>query len=194
MALTGILLAAGQGRRFGGGKLLHPLDSGLPIGIGSYRNLRAVLQDVLVVVRTGDHELRDLFMADGARVVPCDDAEQGLSRSLVCGVSSAPTESNLLVALADMPFVRADTLTQLVHALQSGALIAAPFHSGQRGNPVAFSRSLRDELLGASGDMGAREVLQRHASEIRQVICDDPGVLRDIDTREDLSTASAGKT
>ena len=36
--IVGILLAAGAGTRFGGGKLLHPLPDGVPMGVASVRN------------------------------------------------------------------------------------------------------------------------------------------------------------
>ena len=51
MALSGILLAAGAAKRFGGGKLLHALADGTPLGVASARHLLAVLPDVLAVVR-----------------------------------------------------------------------------------------------------------------------------------------------
>ena len=184
--ITGILLAAGQARRFGGGKLLHRLDSGAPIGIAAYRNLRAALDQVLVVVRPDDVALANLFADAGAQVVWCADAQLGLSRSLISGVDAAPAAHGLIIALADMPFVQPATIQKLVEILRDGALLAAPIYAGKRGNPVAFSAQLRTELSRAIGDAGAREVINRHAHEMTQIHCDDPGVLRDIDTREDL--------
>ena len=85
-----------------------------------------------------------------------------------------------------LPFVQPATIHKLVRALRDGALLAVPMYAGQRGNPVAFSAALRGELSGASGDAGAREVIKLHAHQMMQIACEDPGVLRDIDTREDL--------
>jgi len=45
---------------------------------------------------------------------------------------------------------------------------------------------MRDELLQLRGDTGARAILERHRAEIVRIECDDPGVLFDVDTREDL--------
>jgi molybdenum cofactor cytidylyltransferase len=187
MAVTGILLAAGQGRRFGGDKLIHRLADGLAIGVASYRNLRAVLDHVLVVVRSDDAPLHAAMAAEGAILVQCTDALQGQSHSLLAGVRAAPQGDALIVALADMPYVQTGTLHSLVNSLQAGALLAAPYYRGQRGNPVAFAAKLRAELLLVSGDIGAREVVKRHAGDLVEVPCDDPGVLRDIDTQQDLA-------
>jgi molybdenum cofactor cytidylyltransferase len=57
-----------------------------------------------------------------------------------------------------------------------------------RGHPVGFSSRLKDELLAVSGDEGARAVVRRNDRDVRVIECDDPGILRDIDTREDLQT------
>ena len=57
--IVGILLAAGAGTRFGGGKLVHPLDDGVAIAAHAARNLFAAeLPFVVAVVRPGDRTLR----------------------------------------------------------------------------------------------------------------------------------------
>lgn len=184
--IRGILLAAGSGSRFGGGKIAHPLADGTPVGIAAWRNLRAALTEVVVVVRAEDAELVSLFEAEGAGVVECADAHYGMSRSLVCGLHAAAEAGGWIVALGDMPYVRGDTIRALARALEDGALIAMPVTAGRRGNPVGFSVALEAELLALTGDEGARSVVRRHAAEVVEVECYDPGILRDIDTREDL--------
>ena len=59
--IVGVLLAAGSGSRFGGDKLLHPLEDGVAIAAHAARNLIAVLPDVVAVVRWGDFPLYDLL-------------------------------------------------------------------------------------------------------------------------------------
>ncbi|GAB7539203.1 hypothetical protein BGC_54270 [Burkholderia sp. 3C] len=70
--------------------------------------------------------------------------------------------------------------------LASGrATIAAPWFDGQRGHPVGFAAVHRDALAALDGDAGARALLVAH--EVARVEVDDPGVLRDVDTRDDLA-------
>jgi len=186
VAIAGILLAAGSGSRFGGGKLLSALADGSPIGLVSWRNLRAALDEIHVVVRTGDVAVRALFDAGSGMVVECPDAHLGMSHSLVAGLRSAGGAEGWVIALADMPFVQPETIRAVAEAVRAGAPIALPSYRGMRGNPVGFAACLKDELLAVSGDEGARAVVRRREGEIREIKCDDPGILRDIDTREDL--------
>lgn len=162
------------------------MPDGRPIGLASYQNLRRAVDDIVVVVRSGDTALRELFAVAGARTVESVEAPQGMSRSLIAGIRAAASTTGWLVALADMPFVQPDTIRQVARSIDAGALIAMPIIRGKRGHPVAFASSLESELLQLTGDEGARAVVLRHASEIQFVHCEDEGILRDIDTQEDL--------
>jgi len=183
--IAGILLAAGAGSRFGGGKLLHPLD-GVAIGVRSARNLMAAGLTVLAVVRPGSEELRRLLEAAGCTVTECANASEGMGASLAHAVAQVGDAAGWVVALADMPRIRPPTIQGVADAVRAGAPIAAPEFRGERGHPVGFGAALRDELLACRGDEGARSVLKRHHAEIRLMPVDDPGVLFDIDRREDV--------
>lgn len=188
--IQGILLAAGSGTRFGGGKLLHPLADGTPIGIASLRNLREAVPEVLAVVRGGDDALRKLIEAEGVCAQICSDAQLGMARSLVCGIEASRNADGWIIALGDMPFVMPQTIDALVaHVVQSGR-IAIPAYRGQRGHPIAFAHRYLDELLKLEGDEGARSVVSRHTREVSIVDCDDRGILRDIDMAADLDEPS----
>ena len=76
--IVGILLAAGAGVRFGGGKLLARLPDGASIGTRAAGNLLAALADVTAVVRPGDDALARELAATGATVTVCDDADAGM--------------------------------------------------------------------------------------------------------------------
>lgn len=185
-AVQGILLAAGAGSRFGGGKLLHRLN-GVPIGVLSARNLCTAGLPVLAVVRPGSEVLQRLLEAEGCKVTVCPDAADGMGVSLAHAIAAGDAiASGWVVALADMPRIRPETIKRIADAVSSGAWIAAPTYRGERGHPVGFSARLRDELVALKGDEGARAVLARHRAELALVECDDPGVVFDIDRREDL--------
>lgn len=185
-AIVAILLAAGAGSRFGGEKLLHPLPDGVAIGAHAARNLIAAGLDVVAVVRPGDFPLTDMLEQEGCEVTACPHAAQGMGVSLAHGVEHARHAGGWVVALADMPGIRPETIRRIAQALTDGAPIAAPGYQGERGHPVGFGARFRNELLALSGDTGARAVLQRNAAELRLIECDDPGVLYDIDRRADL--------
>lgn len=186
-AISGILLAAGAATRFGGGKLLHPLEDGVAIAAHAARNLLSVTGEVVAVVRWGDFPLSDMLDEEGCVVTMFQDAARGMGASLAHGVTHARDADGWVVALADMPLIARQTIRSVAAALEAGALIAAPAYKGERGHPVGFGAALRGELLALDGDQGARAVLERHRDAVKLIECDDPGVLYDIDSKSDLA-------
>lgn len=185
-AVVGLLLAAGQGRRFGSDKLLHPLSDGTPIAVTAARHLREACPRAIAVLRPEQCELAGLLQAEGLETVFCAAAAGGMGHSLAAGVAASADAAGWVVALADMPFLRTDTLRRVADVVSNGAALAAPFHDGRRGHPVGFAASWRDELLGLVGDEGARAILAAHKAELHTIETDDAGCLRDVDTRADL--------
>ena len=185
--IQGILLAAGAGRRFGSDKRLFPLPDGTPMALAAARNLHAALPGALAVVGKADDALARLLAEAGLAVSRCPHAQLGMGASLAWGIAQCPDAGGWLIALADMPFIRPATHRRVAEAVTRPAAIAAPFFEGRRGHPVAFGAAYRYDLLGLDGDHGGREVLGRHREQLIRVPCDDPGVLRDIDSTADLA-------
>ena len=194
MALTGILLAAGRGKRFDPSgvqnKLLQPLDGagGDSVLAASAKNMLAALPRVLAVVRPGDDQVAALLGGLGCEVRVCADADLGMGESLTTAIEHTRGAEGWVIALGDMPWVRPATIAALAAAVEGGARIAAPVYQGRRGNPVAFGAFHLPLLLALSGDQGARAILKSHA--VSELVVDDPGVVRDIDTPGDLSGAA----
>ncbi|MBI4291437.1 MAG: nucleotidyltransferase family protein [Betaproteobacteria bacterium] len=184
--ICGILLAAGSSSRFGSNKLLHRLPDGMPIAAAAARNMLAALPRTIAVVRPGAKRLAQLLRETGCTVVTSRNARSGMGASLASGVRASGESRGWVVALADMPFIRPASIRSVAVQLAQGAAIAAPSRAGTRGHPVGISRRFREDLLRLTGDQGARMLLQRYAEAITVIEIDDPGVLRDIDTPEDL--------
>ena len=188
MAITGILLAAGRGRRFDPSgvenKLLQTMADGEIVVAASAKNMLAVLPRVVAVVREGDDKVAALLGRLGCEVRVCATADLGMAESLTTAIEHTKGAEGWLVGLGDMPRVRPDTMRALVATIERGARIAAPVFEGRRGNPVAFSAYHLPLLLALEGDQGARAILKSHA--VSEVVVDDEGVVRDIDTKQDL--------
>ncbi|MFC0254581.1 nucleotidyltransferase family protein [Massilia consociata] len=186
--LTGILLAAGRGRRFDPSgvrnKLLQRLPGGERVVAASARRLLSVLPRVVAVVPPDDGGVADALRALGCEVTVCAQADGGMGASLVHAIRHALPADGWLVALGDMPYVEEATLASLRDAVLAGADIAVPVHDGRRGNPVAFGARHLDALLALGGDQGARRLLMAHP--VTEVAVADPGILRDIDSPADL--------
>jgi molybdenum cofactor cytidylyltransferase len=185
---TGILLAAGRGRRFDASgqqdKLLQILADGKSVAQHSAQNLLAVMPHVVAVLRPDNSELADQFLAMGIECVVCHDADAGMANSLKHALRATADSAGWVIALADMPSIKTSTMSLLFEALQAGAGIVAPVYQGRRGNPVGFANQYLPQLLDLQGDVGARSILQ--SNPLTQIEVDDSGIHEDIDTRDAL--------
>jgi molybdenum cofactor cytidylyltransferase len=189
--IRGILLAAGYSKRFGSNKLLQSLpagspEAGTPIGLAAAKHLLEALPESIAVVRPRAQKLARILRDAGCNTVVCKNAGDGMGTSLAAGVRSTSDASGWVVGLADMPFIRPETIRTVAKALHDGAAIAAPSFQGRRGHPVGFARRFYEELSSLHGDNGARQFLEQHPEWVKVFEVDDPGVVRDIDEPSDL--------
>jgi len=185
--IVGILLAAGSASRFGGDKLLAPLEDGTPLGVRTLNNLAVCVGSVVAVVRPGDQALARALSDHGAEVTFCPYAADGMGQSLAWGIRATPIAKAWVIALADMPWIEIATTRRIAGVLRRGAELVAASHQGVRGHPVGFSRRFYAELAALSGDEGAKALVRGHERELQLIEVDDPGVSRDVDTPADLS-------
>jgi molybdenum cofactor cytidylyltransferase len=197
---TVIVLAAGLGSRFdGAGHKLEQLladeeGHGLAAAVMSH-TLRHALESGLPVLVVTTAELAPLAHADVAArdvlVVPkaAPLRGRGMGDSIAAGIAARSDAPGWLLLPADMPRVKPSTMQAVAQAL-SGHAVAFAQHQGRRGHPVAFSAELYSELIGLTGDEGARRLVARYPSHAVDV--DDPGVLIDIDTSQDLDVQRKG--
>jgi molybdenum cofactor cytidylyltransferase len=184
--IVGLLLAAGSATRFGSDKLLHRLPHGVPIAVQAARHLASQIPRVVAVVRPDAGKLFLDLQNERHEVVVCDNAAEGMGASLACAVRAAGRADAYLVALADMPFVRPASIGAVRDALAQGAIVAAPYFRTRRGHPVGISGRFFDQLVALTGDEGARSVLRENENFVVKLPVGDPGVVRDIDTPQDL--------
>ena len=184
---TGILLAAGQGTRFGTNKLLHPLPDGTPMAVACARNLQRVLLHSIAVVNDTHSEVACLLAEAGLQVVANPRARDGMGTSIACGVAASPNAAGWIIALADMPGIPASVIQSVADGLARGADIIAPVYGGQRGHPVGFAACHAPALLALQADRGARDIIAAHRDTLELIETEDRGVIHDIDTPASLA-------
>ncbi len=185
--IAGVVLAAGASSRMGRPKALLPID-GRPAGERVAATLRSGGCDPVVVV-VGRHAAEIRAGADLTACTVVDHAgwAAGRTSSLAAGLGALPGGVTAAVlALVDMPYVRAATVRALVAAaaLASRPEVVVPVHGGRSGHPVLLHAALFPAIRALPGDTPLRELLRTRRRLDLPV--DDPGVLVDLDTPDDL--------
>lgn len=187
MAVAGLLLAAGAGRRFGGPKALATDPDGTSWLVRSVAVLREGGCDPVVVVLGADADraaaLLDAPTAD--RVVVADDWAEGMGASLRAGLAAldrTPDADAALVHLVDLPDVGPDVVARLLAADPEPSALARAAYAGVPGHPVLIGRDHWPAVVAtATGDRGARDHLATHDHDL--VECGDLASGADRDTR-----------
>ncbi len=189
-----VVLAAGSGSRMGGGNKLLQAVGGVPM---LRRAVNAALASrctpVVVVTGFAADEVRACLA--GREVVFAHNPEHatGMASSLRCGLTALADEIDAaVVLLADMPWIDGGHIDRLVAAFDPRRpKIVVPVKDGRRGNPVLWPRRFFAEIQAEAGDVGAREVLRRHAGQMEVVSFDDDAIFADVDTPAALGEVAA---
>lgn len=186
-AITGVVLAAGAGRRLGRPKADVELG-GQRLVDRAVGTLRAGgCAEVLAVLRP------EQAGAAGARTVVNPDPDRGMGSSLRCALAelaAGPGSSACVVLLVDLVGVRPAEVAAVIERHRAGAGIVAVRRAGQRSHPVLVSRRWYAEFAAAAeGDQGGRDFFAQRLADTSFVDYPDP--ISDIDTAEDLSRALA---
>jgi molybdenum cofactor cytidylyltransferase len=190
VAFEAVVLAAGSGTRFGGGKLLAAWGAGVLLEGALAAAFAAPARSVTVVIGADAEAVAAAARAFDPRtlVVHAPDYAEGMAASLRAGIASLPPDAEgAFVFLGDMPRVPAAVLQSLAQAVAAGAQAAAPVFKGRRGNPVLIGRAIFPQLLALTGDAGARGVLQGLGDRLALIESPDDGVLFDVDQVGDLN-------
>ena len=188
--LSALILAAGQSRRFGGGKL-RALWNARPLILWALDAALAAPVTEVILVWGGDPLILPQLPPDPRlKTVYCEDHLQGMGASLAAGLGAIdPTSAGTYVFLGDMPRVPAELTSNMAKALGGEVKAVAPQFGNRRGHPVLLSSALFPKLLTLNGDQGAGTVLKDLGEDLILVPAPDDGCLFDIDRPDDLDAS-----
>jgi molybdenum cofactor cytidylyltransferase len=183
--LAAAILAAGESRRMGSPKALltyqgktftdHLADVTRHPRIGLLR----------VVLGAGAETIRTKLHVDPAAIVVNEAWQTGQLSSIRTALRSLPhgATEGLMLCPVDHPIISAELIGQVISGFDaSGKMIAVPVYRGRRGHPVIFRANLYTELLSASPEVGARQVVLAHGDEIVEIPTEEEGVTLNLDT------------
>jgi CTP:molybdopterin cytidylyltransferase MocA/SAM-dependent methyltransferase len=192
-----VVLAAGAGSRFGGGKLEARVDAKPILQHVLDALIAAGIDDPIVVIApegpggAGEGRGSSTIEWRGAARVVNPTPERGLSSSLQLGwrhaLAAEPPPDAVLVALGDQPLVRPDVVRSIVgEPLDPARPIVAPrYAETEARNPVRVEAGAGRLIDEASGDRGLGPVIERNAALVRWIDVD--GDNPDVDTEADLA-------
>jgi molybdenum cofactor cytidylyltransferase len=182
VTVGGLILAAGEGRRFGATKQLAELH-GRPLLEYALEAMAGVSPRVVVLGHAAG-EIRSRVDLHGASVAVCEDWASGQAASLRCGLAALGDCDAVVVVLGDMPGITADAVAAVAGAAGEGDAVRATY-DGVPGHPVLLRRRLLERAGELRGDTGFRDLLEDAA--VREVEIGDLADPADIDTREELA-------
>ncbi len=184
--VAAVVLAAGRSQRMQDRNKLLELLEGKPLVCHVVDELLQTAVRPIVVVTGHQAEQVRAALADRPVVfVHNPDFAAGLSSSLRMGLGQLDSSiDGALICLGDMPRVRAKHIEALIGAFEpeDGREVVLPTFGGRRGNPVLWAARFFPAMRELSGDVGAKELLNRYAESICPVPMADDGITLDVDT------------
>lgn len=192
---TILIPAAGtSSRMLGRDKLLEPIDGESALRRTALRACESDADEVVVVIRNGQSarkkELRNLE----AKIVESNESAEGMAGSLRCGVAAAKHSDALMILLPDMPDIGTEDINAVLNAFEDGKIVRAASENGEPGHPVMIPRELFRSVAALKGDIGARELLEKHRSSVRLVPRPGTRALLDLDTKHDWERWRSGRS
>jgi CTP:molybdopterin cytidylyltransferase MocA len=192
--LATIVLAAGGSSRLGRPKMLLPVAGRTLLAAAVQPHLDAGIGRVVVVLGADAAAVRagaGLPVDPRIEVVVNRRWRDGLASSLRKGLGACEGAEAVLVALGDQPGATADRVARVAAAWRPDVPLVVPRSSkGRAAHPVLFAACLWQELRGLRGDVGAREVVRRHAAAAVRV---DVPPLADVDDERGYAKVLSGE-
>jgi molybdenum cofactor cytidylyltransferase len=190
--IEAIVLAAGASSRMGRPKAALPLLNGRETFLSRLCGtlLDAGLPRVTIVTGAVPDVVSSAWPDADPRVRIAHNPDWSLGQlsSILAGLAAVDERQTdaLVVALVDVPLVRASTVRALVEAWRTTrAPIVRPSRNGQHGHPVVFDRAIFHELRAADPAHGAKPIVHAHLDTLVDYAIDDDGAFRDADTEDE---------
>ncbi len=194
--ISSILLAAGQSSRMKGENKLIKKIKGIPLINYSIKNILASSVDEIVVVTGYESEKVENIIGKHKKIkfVYNKDFKNGISSSIKKGLNTISNKAEaFFICLGDMPNVNQNIYNKLIKSrfnynkklrLEHKKEIIIPTFDGKNGNPVLFSKFMKDKIMLIEGDSGAKNIIELNKNKVLNVSFDNEAVILDFDIQE----------
>ena len=187
-----IILAAGSSRRMGTQKMLLPFDESTIIETVINNVLNTMIDNVMVVLGADHNKIRSVIDYLPVQFCHNEQHEMGMLSSVMCGFRSLPEDANVaLVYLGDQPGIPSIVTDAILEAYNEEFHgIVIPVYNHRRGHPLLVDLKYRMEIQKLDLEQGLRSLMHLFPEDVLEVEVDEPGILIDIDTKEDYTEAT----
>lgn len=187
---AGIILAAGQAKRFGSPKQLALWKNKPFIQHTIHNAIQSKLQPIKVVLGAYANQIIPSIQKEPIEIIINPNWEKGQSTSVNLGIQSLPKDvDSVIFLLVDQPQLTSEHTKKIIHLFaQTKANIIAYEYKNSCHHPILFSAAIFSEFSELSGDVGGRKLFNKYPP--LAIKTDDPIHAFDIDTPEDLANIS----
>jgi len=189
--IWGVVLAAGESKRMKVQKLLLPFEGKTMIERVIENVMHSGVDNILVVAGSDYDEILEAIGHLPVTTCYNNNYKQGMLSSVKCGVGALPENYDaVLVFLGDQPMIPKQAVTMVIEAYKSSDKgIVIPTFQKKRGHPLLIDRRYREEIEKLEESEGLRDLAVKFAEDVLEIETNLPGILRDIDTREEYQDA-----
>jgi len=180
--ITAIILAAGKGKRMGTPKWQLPFNDSTFLST-IIDNLFAAHIECIICILSRSFKGNDPRIQYAINPKP----EKGMITSIYTGIHSTTPHKGYLIIPVDHPYIKKETYTKLVEVFEKNTdSVIRPTYHGKIGHPLIIPEKIAPLIPNADFPGGLQYFLIRTKAECIDVEVDDPGILKNINTPEDL--------
>ena len=190
---AGIVLAAGTSVRFGSLKPLFKVGNDTILSMVIDAAVKSDLDRIVLVLGYRSDEIIaniGYHLHDPRlRTVINPRYQAGMSSSIQRGLVEIMDEfPSVMIILGDQPLLDSATINMLLDRFRaSDKNICVPACKGTRGLPVCFGKRFFADIMKITGDIGAREIIQKNQEHVLTVEIENPDCFFDMDNRNDMA-------
>ena len=187
--ISAILLAAGQSRRMNGENKLTKKINGIPLINHSVKNILSSPIDELIIVLGHQKENVEKLIDSNKKIkiVTNNNYKNGISSSIIKGLNNLSMKSDaFFICLADMPFVNNKVYNKLIESVNIKEILI-PTYKNIRGNPILFSKNMKEKLLNIDGDIGGKKIINKNGDKVQEIIIEEDSITKDFNTKNNFN-------
>ncbi len=189
--ISSIILGAGESSRFGTPKVLFKINnkSFLELILDKLKNIDEITERILILGYNYNEIEKQIPNKQKLKILINKNYSDGQLSSFKTGVTNINSKSKgILMILVDHPFVALETYSLLIKKFieSNYTNIIIPVYNGRKGHPVIFPAPLKNEILNAPLNEGARFIVHKYNNLVKLINVNDKYILADIDYKKDL--------